>query len=126
MNYKSNNNSNNSETKFLNQKNSQSNFLNYIQSLDPETILQLSKPDSSEVLKVMEHNIIGMLGNLPSEHFNTMITTSKESMGRLLISAMMSGYFLRNAEQRMDFEQALVMTDSSDDDETEANFNPEL
>jgi hypothetical protein len=27
-------------------------------------------------------------------------------LGRLLASAMMSGYFLRNAEQRMGFEQS--------------------
>lgn len=104
MNYKSNRN-----TKFLNQKNRDNNFLQYIQSLSPDTIAQLSKPDSPEVFQVMEQNILGMLGNLPSEHFNMMVTTSRESLGRLLISAMMSGYFLRNAEQRMDFEQSLLM-----------------
>lgn len=104
MNYKSNRN-----TQFLNQKNRDNNFLQYIQSLSPDTIAQLSKPDSPEVFQVMEQNIIGLLGNLPSEHFNMMVTTSRESLGKLLISAMMSGYFLRNAEQRMDFEESLLM-----------------
>ncbi|MDM9380951.1 DUF760 domain-containing protein [Chlorogloeopsis sp. ULAP01] len=79
----------------------------YVKSLTPETISQLSKPGSSEVLQVMERNIIGLLGNLSSEHFDVTITTSRENLGRLLASAMISGYFLRNAEQRMNFELAL-------------------
>lgn len=83
----------------------------YVQSLSPETIAQLSKPQSNEVFQVMERNIIGLLGNLPSEHFGVTINTSREHLGRLLASAMMSGYFLRNAEQRLDFEQSLLSGD---------------
>ena len=109
MNYKS-----NRDTQFLNQRDRENDFLQYIQSLTPEAVAQLSKPQSSEVFQVMEHNIIGMLGNLPSEHFNMTVTTSRESLGRLLISAMMSGYFLRNAEQRMNFEQVLATATDED------------
>jgi hypothetical protein len=79
----------------------------YVKSLTPDTVTQLSKPTSSEVIQVMERNIIGLLGNLPSEHFDITITTSRESLGQLLASAMISGYFLRNAEQRMHFETVL-------------------
>ncbi len=90
----------------------------YVQSLSPETISQLSKPDSSEVFQVMERNIIGLLGNLPSEHFGVTINTSRDHLGKLLASAMMSGYFLRNAEQRLNFEQSLqAMNSSHQDDE---------
>jgi hypothetical protein len=84
----------------------------YVKSLSPETVSQLSKPTSAEVFQVMERNIVGLLGNLPPEHFNMTITTSRESLGRLLASAMISGYFLRNAEQRMDFEMALQGTET--------------
>lgn len=86
----------------------------YVQSLSPETIAQLSKPQSPEVFQVMERNIIGLLGNLPSEQFNITINTSRESLGRLLASAMMSGYFLRNAEQRLYFESALENVSSTE------------
>ena len=79
----------------------------YLQSMSPDTIAQLSKPGSHEVFQVMERNIIGMLGGLPSEHFDVTVTTSREDLGRLLASAMVSGYFLRNAEQRMHFERSL-------------------
>ncbi|PMB01029.1 hypothetical protein CEN50_00795 [Fischerella thermalis CCMEE 5268] len=89
----------------------------YVKSLSPDTVTQLSKPTSPEVFQVMERNIVGLLGNLPSEHFGVTITTSRESLGRLLASAMISGYFLRNAEQRMNFELALQGAEVNNDHE---------
>jgi hypothetical protein len=80
--------------------------------MSPDTISQLSKPMSSEVFQVMERNIVGLLGNLPSEHFGITVNTSRENLGRLLASAMMSGYFLRNAEQRMVFEKSLQQSET--------------
>ena len=85
----------------------------YVQSLHPETINQLSKPNSTEVFQVMERNIVGLLGSLPPEHFSVNISTSRENLGRLLASAMISGYFLRNAEQRMDFEKSFQIAEAS-------------
>jgi len=79
----------------------------YVQSLNPEVVEQLSHPQSQEVFQVMERNIVGLLGGLPSDQFHVSISTSREQLGRLLASAMMSGYFLRNAEQRMNFEKSL-------------------
>jgi len=94
--------------------NADSNLLwNYVQSMSPDTIARLSKPMSSEVFQVMERNIVGLLGNLPSEHFGVTINTNRENLGRLLASAMISGYFLRNAEQRMVFETSLPTSESS-------------
>lgn len=84
----------------------------YLQAMSPETISQLSKPTSPEVLQVIERNVIGLLGGLPSEHFDVEITTSREHLGRLLASAMISGYFLRNAEQRMAFEKSLLASEA--------------
>lgn len=84
----------------------------YVQTMHPDAIAQLSKP-SQQAVQVMERNIVGMLGGLPPEHFGVTITTSRENLGRLLASAMISGYFLHSAEQRMDFEKSLgVVTDT--------------
>ncbi|MCX5964080.1 MAG: DUF760 domain-containing protein [Cyanobacteria bacterium] len=80
----------------------------YVQTLQPETIAQLSQPGSQDVIQVMEHNIGGLLGGLPREGFDVMISTSREQLGQLLANAMMNGYFLRNAEQRLALENALV------------------
>jgi hypothetical protein len=110
MNYKE-----NRRNQYFNQPEEDNNLLDYLQSLTPETINQLSKPQSQEVFQVMEKNIVGMLGTLPSDHFGIMVSTNRENLGRLLASAMMSGYFLRNAEQRMDFEKALMAGDNSQD-----------
>jgi Protein of unknown function (DUF760) len=89
----------------------------YVQSLNPEIVAQLSKPQSPEVFQVIERNIIGLLGTLPSEHFDVSISTSREELGQLLASAIMSGYFLRNAEQRMNFEKVFVSNDTSIEEE---------
>lgn len=92
--------------------NGDSNLLwQYVQSMSPETVAYLSKPNSAEVFQVMERNIVGLLGNLPSEHFGVSVSTSREHLGRLLASAMISGYFLRNAEQRMVFENSVQMAE---------------
>jgi hypothetical protein len=106
-------NSSNRVSEFFNGESETSNLLwQYVKALSPETVTQLSKPASAEVFQVMERNIVGLLGNLPSEHFGVTVTTSRESLGRLLASAMISGYFLRNAEQRMNFEVALQGTET--------------
>ncbi|WP_088243634.1 DUF760 domain-containing protein [Calothrix rhizosoleniae] len=104
-------NKSNKVSEFFNSESETENLLlQYVKSLSPEAVTQLSKPKSQEVFQVMEHNIIGLLGNLPPEQFGVTITTNRENLGRLLASAMISGYFLRNAEQRMDFEVALQGT----------------
>ncbi|MBD2446356.1 DUF760 domain-containing protein [Nostoc sp. FACHB-152] len=90
---------------------SKNQFWEYVQSLNRETVVQLSKPDSPEVLQLINQAIVAMLGNLPNDRFNTLITTSREELGRLLGSAMVDGYFLRNAEQRFQIEKALRLTD---------------
>ena len=96
---------------------SEGNFLwQYVQSLNPETVAQLSKPSSPEVLQVMERTIVQTLGVLPAQDFNVTITTSRENLGRLLASAMINGYFLHNAEQRMAFEKSLQLAEAQSTD----------
>jgi Protein of unknown function (DUF760) len=108
-----NNPKNRSQNYFSDESESRDGLWHYVQSLNPEAIAQMSKPNSAEVFQVMERNIVGLLGNLPSEHFEISVTTNREHLGRLLASAMMSGYFLRNAEQRMNFERSLFGAEKS-------------
>jgi hypothetical protein len=100
-----------SQSEFIDSATETQNLLwEYVQSLSPDTISQLSRPSSNEVFQVMERNILGLLGNLPPENFGVTISTNRENLGRLLASAMISGYFLRNAEQRLVFEKNLEQT----------------
>ncbi|MGF1457909.1 MAG: DUF760 domain-containing protein [Leptolyngbyaceae cyanobacterium] len=97
-------------------KGSSNALLEYVQAMSPETVAQLSRPVSQDVMQAMEHNIIGLLGGLPSQHFDISVTTSREHLGRLLASAMMSGYFLKGAEQRLAFEESIVSAGSTSEE----------
>ncbi|MBW4563052.1 MAG: DUF760 domain-containing protein [Mojavia pulchra JT2-VF2] len=89
---------------------SNNNLWQYVQSLHPEMVAQLSQPTSPEVLQLIQRAIVAMLGNLPSDRYQSVITTSRDELGRLLGSAMVDGYFLRNAEQRLEMEKTLQLT----------------
>ena len=102
------NNKSNGVPEFCGDRLSGSNGLwQYVKSMPPETIAQLSQPDP-DVAQLMEHNLLQILGGLPSGHFDVTITTSRENLGRLLASAMMNGYFLNKAKQRMEFEKSVA------------------
>ncbi len=98
--------SNREHSFFKNESEGENTLWEYMQELHPETIAKLSQP-SNPAAEIMERNLRGMLGALPPEHFGVTITTSRENLGRLLASAMMSGYFLHNAEQRQVLEQSM-------------------
>ncbi|AMA09501.1 MULTISPECIES: DUF760 domain-containing protein [Cyanophyceae] len=84
----------------------------YVQSLSPEMIAHMSKPQSPAVNQVIERNIVGLLGVLShADGFNVSVNMSREQLGQLLASAMMGGYFIRNAEQRFQIEKSLQEQD---------------
>jgi Protein of unknown function (DUF760) len=80
----------------------------YVQSMSPETVSQLSRPGSKDVVHAITKTITAILGNLSDENFNTLITTDRDELGHLLGSAMIDGYFLRNIEQRLELEKYLL------------------
>ncbi|WNZ26002.1 DUF760 domain-containing protein [Leptolyngbya sp. NK1-12] len=97
---------NNSTNQILPMPSNGNSLLDYIQTLPPETVSQLSTPDP-EARQMMEYQLAGLLETLPPQHFGITITMNRQHLGHLLASAMMSGYFLRNAQQRLLLEQAL-------------------
>ncbi|BAY25823.1 hypothetical protein NIES2100_56310 [Calothrix sp. NIES-2100] len=101
---------------FESQTNHNNNLLQYVQSLNPEIVAQLSKPSSPEVLRLIQRAIVEMLGNLPNEKYQSVITTSRDELGRLLGSAMVDGYFLCNVEQRLEMEKTLQLTGVKSED----------
>ena len=62
----------------------------------------------------------GLLGMLPGEQFEVKIQASRDNLAGLLASAMMTGYFLRQMEQRMELEASLLgsggLEGTNDDD----------
>jgi Protein of unknown function (DUF760) len=82
-------------------------LLKYLQTQSPDVLSHVAKTASPQVKDVISHNVQGLLGMLPADRFNVQITTDREHLAHLLGSAMMTGYFLRQMEQRMELEEAL-------------------
>lgn len=96
-------------------------LLKYLQHQSPEVLSQVAKSVTPEVKQIISHNVQGLVGMLPGEAFNVKITTDRDNLAGLLASAMMTGYFLRQMEQRMELEDVLagslsILRDHSDDE----------
>ncbi|MEB3181761.1 MAG: DUF760 domain-containing protein [Nostocaceae cyanobacterium] len=76
-------------------------LLKYLQHQSPDVLAQVAKSVSPEIKEIITQNVQGLVGMLPSENFNVQITTDRDNLAGLLASAMMTGYFLRQMEQRM-------------------------
>lgn len=87
-------------------------LMQYLQRQHPETLERVAQSASSEIKEIISHNVQGLVGMLPSEEFNVQITTDREHLANLLASAMMTGYFLGQMEQRKNLEVTLSQSDS--------------
>jgi len=83
-------------------------LLNYLQHQPPEVLSRVAKSATPEVRQIVSQNVQGLLGMLPNEHFNVQVTTNRDNLSGLLASAMMTGYFLRQMEQRMELETKIT------------------
>lgn len=95
-------------------------LIQYLQEQSPDVLQRVARSASPEIQDVIRHNVQGLLGMLPGEQFEVKVQTSRENLAGLLASAMMTGYFLRQMEQRMELEGALIgsldSADNSGDD----------
>ncbi|MEA5515399.1 DUF760 domain-containing protein [Nodularia sp. UHCC 0506] len=76
-------------------------LLKYLQHQSPEVLARVAQSVSPEIKHIISQNVQGLVGMLPAENFNVQITTDRDNLAGLLASAMMTGYFLRQMEQRM-------------------------
>lgn len=83
----------------------------FIQTLPEEVITRMHQP-ATDAAGMMEGNVMGMLGALPSQLFEVNITTNRQTLAQLMASAMAYGYFLHSAEQRMTLENTLPLSAS--------------
>ncbi|MFB8789916.1 MAG: DUF760 domain-containing protein [Potamolinea sp.] len=83
-------------------------LLKYLQHQSPDVLSRVAKSASPEIQQIISQNVQGLVGMLPSENFNVQITTDRENLAGLLASAMMTGYFLRQMEQRMEMEETFL------------------
>ncbi len=83
-------------------------LLEYLQQQSPEVLSRVAKSISPEIQDIIQHNVQGLLGMLPADGFQVQVMTNRENMAGLLASAMMTGYFLRQMEQRMHLDVSLL------------------
>ncbi|CAH8361932.1 unnamed protein product [Eruca vesicaria subsp. sativa] len=82
-----------------------------IQEIEPLDVSLIQKDVPLTTLDAMKRTISGMLGLLPSDRFQVHIESLWEPLSKLLVSSMMTGYTLRNAEYRLFLEKNLDMDD---------------
>ena len=86
-------------------------LIQYLQDQSPEVMQRVAKSASNDIQDIIRHNVQGLLGMLPSEHFEVKVTANRDNLANLLASAMMTGYFLRQMEQRKELEETLFADD---------------
>ena len=91
-----------------NDPNEGNDLIQYLQKQSPEVLQRVAKSASEDIQEIIRHNVQGLLGMLPSDQFEVKVTCSKDNIANLLSSAMMTGYFLRQMEQRKELEQTLI------------------
>ena len=82
-------------------------LLQYLKQQKPEILEQIAQSATPEIKQIISQNVQGLVGMLPSEDFNVQIVTDRDNMANILASAMMTGYFLRRMEQRMELDTSL-------------------
>ncbi|XP_016472244.1 uncharacterized protein LOC107794278 [Nicotiana tabacum] len=88
---------------------------NLIQEIEPLDVSLIQKDVPPTTIDAMKRTISGMLGLLPSDQFQVLIEALWEPISKLLISSMMTGYTLRNAEYRLCLEKNLEIYDRNID-----------
>lgn len=101
-------------------------LLKYLQHQPPEVLARVAKSVSPQIKEIVSHNVQGLVGLLPGDNFNVQITTDRDNLAGLLASAMMTGYFLRQMEQRMELEETLTNSlslnrESNSDDKSDSS-----
>ncbi len=87
-------------------------LIQYLQKQHPETLSRVAQSASDDIKEIITQNVQGLVGMLPSEDFHVQISTDRDDLANLLASAMMTGYFLGQMEQRKNLDVLMSHTES--------------
>ncbi|KAL4615292.1 hypothetical protein ACB092_07G113000 [Castanea dentata] len=99
---------------------------NLIQEIEPLDVGHIQKDVPPMTVDAMKRTISGMLGLLPSDQFQVLIEALWEPLSKLLVSSMMTGYTLRNAEFRLCLERNLDMQEGNTEKQIPENSRLDL
>ena len=97
-------------------------LIQYLQDQSPDVLQRVAKSASNDIQDIIRHNVQGLLGMLPGEQFEVKVTANRDNLASLLASAMMTGYFLRQMEQRKELEESLFADEAMAVDKDDLNL----
>ncbi len=97
-------------------------LIQYLQDQSPDVLQRVAKSASSDIQDIIRHNVQGLLGMLPGEQFEVKVSSSRDNFASLLASAMMTGYFLRQMEQRKELEESMFSDEAMEVDPEDLDF----
>ncbi|KAH9602227.1 hypothetical protein KSS87_021098 [Heliosperma pusillum] len=98
-------------------------LLDLIHDIEPLDVSLIQKDVPPTTIDAMKRTISGMLGLLPSNQFQIMVEALWDPLSRLLVSSMMTGYTLQNAEYRLCLERNLDIHEDNNDSHKSESFN---
>ncbi|KAL6218954.1 hypothetical protein ACLB2K_012161 [Fragaria x ananassa] len=99
---------------------------NLIQEIEPLNVSLIQKDVPPTTVDAMKRTISGMLGLLPSDQFQVVIEALWEPLSKLLVSSMMTGYTLRNAEYRLCLERNFDVSEENLEKQTSEDSKVEM
>ncbi|KAL6213311.1 hypothetical protein ACLB2K_012758 [Fragaria x ananassa] len=99
---------------------------NLIQEIEPLNVSLIQKDVPPTTVDAMKRTISGMLGLLPSDQFQVVIEALWEPLSKLLVSSMMTGYTLRNAEYRLCLERNFDVSEENLEKQTSEGSKVEM
>lgn len=93
-------------------------LLKLIQEIEPLDVSMIQRDVPPTTIDAMKRTISGMLGLLPSDQFQVLIEALWKPLSKLLVSSLMTGYTLRNAEYRLCLERNFDTNEESTDKQT--------
>ncbi|XP_068321010.1 uncharacterized protein [Pyrus communis] len=97
-----------------------------IQEIEPLNVSLIQKDVPPTTVDAMKRTISGMLGLLPSDQFQVLIEALWKPLSKLLVSSMMTGYTLRNAEYRLCLERNFDLCEDKLEKQTPKNGKVDL
>ena len=97
-------------------------LIEYLQEQPADVLQRVAKSASPDIQEIIRHNVQGLLGMIPGEQFEVKVSSSRDNFASLLASAMMTGYFLRQMEQRKELEESFISDEEMSVDPDEINL----
>nr|YP_002049477.1 hypothetical protein PCC_0857 [Paulinella chromatophora]ACB43267.1 hypothetical protein PCC_0857 [Paulinella chromatophora] len=79
-------------------------LVDYLRAQPPEILDWVARSTSIHIKGTIRRNLQGLMGLIPPDQFSETIEVRREHLAALIASSMMTGYWMRMMEERMELE----------------------